>query len=1043
MFCHKFVEESLSRQSEIAQVSLDDGALFSANSRAESPADQGQIPAPAHQDTAAAASPFSLQLLAESLAHGENALSLGSKIYRNAVYSECFTGEELITWIMGRDEIPNREQADLIAVAMFSRGYITSPVAEDQLGAITTLSKSELPLRVCVRPREVEDAAVSRSSAPPEDEFVGPEWLQGVEDTRLDPVESFASLRPSAAIRSEHSTPSHSANHIPAMNQLDDAVEQNEYLKPDSGELSEVHKDFISKMADNLLRYGGCNPEWKDLLLESLETLTENLDRNCRRGTKNIHLLGLVKVKKIHDQVKSIKIEFGEVFSAPNTRNDMPLELENPRTLLIRGSVAYIREDKLTSLATLNQQEVEFTKKMCAKIFSLSPQLVLVEGTVCRRVLEDLLAANVTVLQGVKSKVLGRIERIFGLSTRSMMEPALYQDQPLGTVGEFQVRFKTAEKGSFPNKALAVVSGSQPKFGVTVLVNGPLNELRAVKSILKTLLVIRISGKYESAYLRNHCADLKNYRVPVEHFLPITVTPFANVTTPPEFEIDLEDLEDVAAAASPAPQRASASSSTSKQTPSKTPTLEEKNKKTLNFRTKTDSNNFLADFRCSTSSRPLARVDNRVKAWNEYLSLEEMPIMPAKSFPVLFSSFSAESRAKPHYCIIPWIVHMHPYGREDVPLRSFLETFCFDENYRCANKVCETSIKQHMRRFCHEDGCVSVVLNTISKPLAKSDPTSPDRILTWKYCSACGHITSILPLDEAAGSYSFALFLQLLFHNSELRGQHENCGHSLMQAHFTCFAFKDIVVSFMYRKVKAFVLDMPQPVIRLPDPVAASVKQSGELDEEFKTLCIQAPGVFEQLFNLWSELSSSEELIAQTEFVKALKELYECQFNAYREQQRRISHLLDERDFLEAKGAMFRTKQFIMQCLDIWQGKLTSKPELKKWSMEGDGPMRSRMTTYDEAMVEGGEGEAGEAAATVEGHKGMSWIKLPFPSHKHYNISKAQTVVVDEKQPSSLVYFALTSSKKISFNLRRFFRTQFFSISHETFFSSLSSRGLS
>jgi hypothetical protein len=36
---------------------------------------------------------------------------------------------------------------------------------------------------------------------------------------------------------------------------------------------------------------------------------------------------------------------------------------------------------------------------------------------------------------------------------------------------------------------------------------------------------------------------------------------------------------------------------------------------------------------------------------------------------------------------MPWIVHMHFYGSNDISIGAFLVNYCFNENYRCPYKV--------------------------------------------------------------------------------------------------------------------------------------------------------------------------------------------------------------------------------------------------------------------------------------------------------------------------------------------------------------------
>ena len=93
-----------------------------------------------------------------------------------------------------------------------------------------------------------------------------------------------------------------------------------------------------------------------------------------------------------------------------------------------------------------------------------------------------------------------------------------------------------------------------------------------------------------------------------------------------------------------------------------------------------------------------------------------------RSTPVLFSSHSPRSRTAPFYCVLPFIVNMDPYGINDLPLGSFLESFCFSDRYKCPNNICDTPMREHIRRFCHNSGSLTMYAHELGNIPSENAP---------------------------------------------------------------------------------------------------------------------------------------------------------------------------------------------------------------------------------------------------------------------------------------------------------------------------------
>lgn len=161
---------------------------------------------------------------------------------------------------------------------------------------------------------------------------------------------------------------------------------------------------------------------------------------------------------------------------------------------------------------------------------------------------------------------------------------------------------------------------------------------------------------------------------------------------------------------------------------------------------------------------------------------------------VLFTSFSAQSFNHPQPCIVPWIVNMQFYGKNDVTLGMFLRDYCFQETYQCPNfAACKASIVHHERRFTHNGACINLRMAKFQQAL----PEIEDIPVTWSVCQKCLRVSDIKPVSRDTWNYSFAKFLELKFYETEMCVAGA-CNHSFQRDNIQYFALGGLVASFSY-----------------------------------------------------------------------------------------------------------------------------------------------------------------------------------------------------------------------------------------------------
>uniref|UniRef100_A0AAR5PNH8 1-phosphatidylinositol-3-phosphate 5-kinase n=1 Tax=Dendroctonus ponderosae TaxID=77166 RepID=A0AAR5PNH8_DENPD len=262
--------------------------------------------------------------------------------------------------------------------------------------------------------------------------------------------------------------------------------------------------------------------------------------------------------------------------------------------------------------------------------------------------------------------------------------------------------------------------------------------------------------------------------------------------------------------------------------------------------------------------------DKPVKVNSEKKRMDVLDPSNHQRLAVLFYSFSHESSNAPAFCVNPWVVYMDFYGRNDIPIGCFLERYCFRASYTCPSKSCSTSMVQHIRRFVHNSGSVTVSLNNFTNEFAE------ENIVMWSWCTKCQSVSPVVPLSADSWSYSFAKYLELRFHGEifNRRGQ-SPCRHSLHHDHYHYFAYKNYVASFKYSSINIWEISLPPPVIKITDN---SAERHTALIEEIKTLTQKGHDLFlliqkkaavvpgeelEGIGNVWQVLSKEQSQFKQ------------------------------------------------------------------------------------------------------------------------------------------------------------------------------------
>jgi 1-phosphatidylinositol-3-phosphate 5-kinase len=328
-------------------------------------------------------------------------------------------------------------------------------------------------------------------------------------------------------------------------------------------------------------------------------------------------------------------------------------------------------------------------------------------------------------------------------------------------------------------------------------------------------------------------------------------------------------------------------------------------------------------------------------------------------------------------------------------------------------------MKDHIRRFCHSTGSITMFIQELSAPI--SPKSSDDEIVLWKFCTVCKNITPISPLSPSAWMYSFAMFLMMLFYEGGMTGHSESedavaaapCLHSIHQQHLTCFAKRNIVATFRFDSITPFGLGLPPSRIEIPARVGLPEDQ---MRDECKSLNIQGPSIFSAIFEELIKFKPDFGLGTFEEIVKELLDEHESDFEKYRSLLRHLNGQTDEVT-RSLDDSLFASKKYLSDSVSKWRGRLESLHELKK--------KEERVLRSERSRTSASVSSSTSDSVDWKARKMEDWMALvpsnleailppPFPSNLHFSISSGQSMVVDEKQPSSLVAYTLASGQKLN-----------------------------
>ncbi|XP_038206215.1 putative 1-phosphatidylinositol 3-phosphate 5-kinase [Zerene cesonia] len=180
---------------------------------------------------------------------------------------------------------------------------------------------------------------------------------------------------------------------------------------------------------------------------------------------------------------------------------------------------------------------------------------------------------------------------------------------------------------------------------------------------------------------------------------------------------------------------------------------------------------------------------------------------------LLLYSYSNKSPNVPDFCVNPWIVTMEMYGRHDISLGAFLEKYCFSPDHKCPSSTCHVPMNQHVRKFVHDDVCITITCNTIGHSnVDKPKDDLNKQVVFWSRCEVCAAVSRGAALSRSARALSLAQYLRMRVAAPRLA--RALCHHPL-SAHSHAFVTRLTTACFRYNKISMYEIQLPPDVISI------------------------------------------------------------------------------------------------------------------------------------------------------------------------------------------------------------------------------------
>ena len=242
--------------------------------------------------------------------------------------------------------------------------------------------------------------------------------------------------------------------------------------------------------------------EWEETLSKLALRIARDLTFTAypNREGADMDVRRYVKIKKIPGgSPKDSEYVDGAVITKNVAHKQMLRSQKNPRVMLVTFPLEFQRiEGQYMHFGQIVRQEKEYLRNLASRIAALRPHVVLVEQSVSRLALEELVKHNITVARTVKKSAIQLVARMTQADIFSSMDKLALEPR-LGHCGLF--RIQTFDHILIPGRRKTYMrfEGCLRDMGCTIILRGgDIDHLKRVKKVALFLTFIVRNLKLET-----------------------------------------------------------------------------------------------------------------------------------------------------------------------------------------------------------------------------------------------------------------------------------------------------------------------------------------------------------------------------------------------------------------------------------------------------------------------------------------------------------------------------------------------------------------
>eukprot|EP01117_Protostelium_nocturnum_P012281 TRINITY_DN451_c1_g2_i2.p1 TRINITY_DN451_c1_g2~~TRINITY_DN451_c1_g2_i2.p1 ORF type:complete len:1716 (+),score=603.02 TRINITY_DN451_c1_g2_i2:129-5276(+) len=529
-----------------------------------------------------------------------------------------------------------------------------------------------------------------------------------------------------------------------------------------------VAEEHLSHIVDQLLKQENLDVKWKETIMQFAQRACREVHPRIRYGDK-MDIRNYVKIKLIPEgSLEECRYVNGVVFTKNLAHKCMKRDISKPKILLLNCAIEFQRANRLLQLDDVLLQERSFLKLLVAQIAALEPDLLIIGKTVSRLAQEFLIEEGIAFTLNVKQNVIERIARATSADILISLSDHLLSAPSFASVESFRVE---TFKGSFGVKPCLFLEGSPKDLGCTILLRGDSKEnLSLVKRVLQFAIYAAHNLYLEISVLIDQYCSIPKEPLKPENILSCSIS----------IDFDKKKNENKLMKAS--------KQETKMEKPKESIVKSEKKNKLMVITAEHQFEKIReGNENGGRSPKPNVVIED-VKLGNNIQDHQKLLYLHS-----LCSKTNGQCMQHD-----PFVVDY--YGESDITVGQFLETFCFNSNYKCKSPTCGKGVTEHIRSFVHGDGRINLMVSKAEFQLKININIESERIITWTFCRICGKMNAARELSEEFWNYSFGKFLELSFY-CDLPNKISPCHHSLHRDHIRYFYWKDLVLEIEYEKV--------------------------------------------------------------------------------------------------------------------------------------------------------------------------------------------------------------------------------------------------